>query len=84
MTERFKAVVRRRREDDDDRTPVEERWPADLRWIAEWDRFDCDSGAFVSGCTSPHGTYAEALADAISEADEVRRRNAEELSETVG
>lgn len=72
MTERFKATVRRRDEGDG------EDWPPCLRWVADWDRFDAETDRFISGCAVPFETHAEALAEAIAEADEVRRRNAAE------
>jgi hypothetical protein len=78
MTERFKAIVRRRDASDDEGCTPEEIWPAELRWVADWDRFDGESGRFVSGCVSPFETHAEALAEAVAEADGVRRRNAAE------
>lgn len=76
MAERFKAIVRRRGPEDDEGTTAESIWPGEFRWVADWNRWDADTGAFRSGCTSPSRTHAEALAEAIEQADEVRRRNA--------
>lgn len=73
---RFKATVRRRNADDDAGLEPEEVWPESLRWVADWDRHVCGTGEFVSGCASPFETFAEALAEAIKEADHVRRGNA--------
>lgn len=78
MAERFKAVVRRRDESDDAGQHPEDVWPPEIRWVADWDRFDAETGNFISGCISPFETHAEALAEAITEADEVRRKNAAE------
>jgi hypothetical protein len=72
MAERFKAIVRSRDEGDP------EDWPAELRWVSDWDRFDAETDQFISGCTAPFETHAEALAEAVVEADGVRRRNAAE------
>ncbi len=78
MAQRFKAQVRRRiPEDDRDCTP-EDTWPPELRWVADWDRVDADTGRYISGGTSPHETWEAALAEAVHEADEVRRQNARE------
>jgi len=81
MTERFKATVRRRDASDDEGLDPEDIWPAELRWVADWDRFDAETGRFISGCTSPFETHTEALAEAAAEADDVRRRNAAEIAE---
>lgn len=78
MPELFKATVRRREVSDDVGLDI---WPAELRWVADWDRFDADTGKFISGCTLPFETHAEALAEAAAEADNVRQRNAEEAAE---
>lgn len=75
---RFKAVVRRRRPEDDNWVLVEDRWPAELVWVADWERHDVETGEFISGCVSPHETHAEALAEAVAEADVVRRLNFED------
>ena len=80
MAERFKAIVRRRDASDDEGLEADDVWPAELRWVADWDRFDAESGQFISGCTWPFETHAEALAEAIAEADLVRRGNAAEAS----
>ncbi|WP_336642068.1 hypothetical protein [Microbacterium sp. USHLN272] len=80
MAERFKAIVRRRDASDDEGIEPDEVWPAELRWIAEWDRFDAETEQFISGCTSAFETHAEALAEAVAEADVVRERNAQEAT----
>ncbi len=81
MAERLKAIVRRRDERDDAGQDPDDIWPAHLRWVADWDRFDSETGKFISGCTSPFETHAEALAEAVAEADEVRRKNAAEAAQ---
>ncbi|QEA27074.1 hypothetical protein FGL91_00020 [Microbacterium sp. CBA3102] len=81
MAEQFKAIVRRRDASDDAGLDADEIWPAKLRWVSEWDRFDSETGKFISGCTSPFETHAEALAEAVHEADEVRRKNADEAAQ---
>lgn len=81
MAERFKAIVRRRGASDDAGLTPEEIWPPHLRWVADWDRFDDETGQFISGCTTPWETHAEALAEAVAEADEVRRKNAAEAAQ---
>lgn len=76
MAERFKAIVRRRDAADDDGCGPDDIWPPEFRWVADWNRFDADTGQFISGCLSPFETHAEALAEAVAEAEDVRRRNA--------
>ncbi|WP_336633635.1 MULTISPECIES: hypothetical protein [unclassified Microbacterium] len=79
----FKAKVRRREfEEDDSWIPEDERWPAEMQWVAEWSRYDED-GKFISGCASPHETHGAALVEAIAEADEVRRLNALESGDLL-
>lgn len=75
MAERFKAVVRRRNASDDEGATIDDIWPPELRWVADWNRYDAETGRFISGCASPHETHAEALAEAVAEADAVRRAN---------
>lgn len=77
MAQRFKARVRRRLPEDDDGCTPEDIWPPEYRWVADWDRYDAETGQFISGCTIPHETFESALAEAVTEADEVRRRNTE-------
>ncbi|RBO72838.1 hypothetical protein DSP71_08930 [Microbacterium sp. H6] len=81
MAERFKAIVRRRNASDDAGLAPDEIWPAHLRWVADWDRFDSETGRFISGCTTPFETHAEALAEAVAAADEARRTNAAEAAQ---
>lgn len=78
MAERFKVIIRRRDAADDEGMDADDIWPVELRWVAEWERFDAESGQFIGGCTSPFETHAEALAEAVAEADIVRRENAAE------
>lgn len=78
--ERFKAMVRRRDERDDEGVPPESIWPEGFRWVVDWARYEVATGEFISGCIVPHETYAEALAEATREADDVRRLNTREVS----
>lgn len=73
---RFKGSVRRRRASDDKGLEPEDRWPDQMRWVAEWDRHVCGTGEFISGCASPYETFEAALSELVEEADHVRAANA--------
>ena len=80
---RFKAIVRRRDAGDDEGCDPEDVWPEHLRWVADWERYACDTGQFISGCTSPHPTFEGALAEAVAEAERVRRNNIRMLADAA-
>ena len=74
MPENIQATVRRRTAADDKGVSAEDIWPERFRWVAEWDHYE--DGRWISGCSVPFETHPEALREALSEADSVRRRNA--------
>lgn len=77
---RYKGVVRRRLPEDDEGATPEDIWPAEMQWILDENWFDMPDDEWSGGCTSPFLTHAEALAEAVRQADDVTRRNADWLA----